>query len=356
MLALIEEQLADGFTEVSAPPWRAFLDQLVAFWEEDDPSFDTAGLRDAILASRAPRAAEIVDHLAGLADRWVAQPDGSSRMDMDDASQARHTEWLTEHADASLPALFLGLRHPDYGAQLLVEGVLVRLGRREVLPSLMSVIVRPAANLAPHLGGRPQHFPVDALSRLGPPPPDVAGRLVEALDHGDSRVAAAAAAVIAEHVTDDALFEPLLACAGRAKKNDGFAWAMMRAAEVRRDPRIPSVPRVDATEPSVSCGRLSGADPGRAQGARLCPVSSFGELRQSGGEASSSGGCSQNTTHVNLPKVVHADYPPCGSTGGRGPAGRASLPPGRWSWCRATGTARSGAPRRNRPPRGPAAR
>ena len=233
---LVDEQIADGFAEVSPPVWRAFLDQLVEHWQQDDPTFDAASLRDRTLATTSPAASAIVEHVLALADRWVAQPDGSLTLDMDYALDRQHVRWLEHHGIASLPALLLALRHHDNTAQLAVEAIVGGLRTPDALPALMSVLEHPSPNLAFHLGGRPQHIPTWALLQLGAPDPDTAARLIRALDHEDFRIAGAAAAVLCEFSIEDRLFAPLFAREDRAKREDPYAWSLVRAAEVRRDP------------------------------------------------------------------------------------------------------------------------
>ncbi|HEY1088439.1 MAG TPA: hypothetical protein VGE37_12115, partial [Archangium sp.] len=41
----VREQLADGFTEQTPPEWRRRIDELVTFWDQDDPGFDGDVLR-----------------------------------------------------------------------------------------------------------------------------------------------------------------------------------------------------------------------------------------------------------------------------------------------------------------------
>jgi hypothetical protein len=99
------------------------------------------------------------------------------------------------------------------------------------LPALASCIDRLAPN-----GGRPQHCPAWALARLGKPQGPTAARLTHALDHEDFRVRDASASVLAEFADDDELFDALWSRRERMKTSDGTASALLRAAEVRRDP------------------------------------------------------------------------------------------------------------------------
>lgn len=233
---LIDEQLQDGFEEISTPMWRAQLDTLVEHWMQDDPAFDAAALRERVLACTSPSAAEIVEQVMNLADRWVKQSDGSAVLDMDHALDTRAGKWLERHGSASLPALLLALRYPDNSAQMKVESILGNLRSPEALPALLSVIEHPAPNLANHLGGRPQHFPTHALMKLGVPGEDTRLLLVQALAREDFRVVDAAAHVLAEFSAEDRFFEPLVALSEQAKRRDGLSWCLMRAAETRRDP------------------------------------------------------------------------------------------------------------------------
>lgn len=233
LTAMIAEQVADGFVDATVrealpayeTDWQALLEQLVGFWKIDDPSFDAESLRAEVLAS--PNAQEIVEHIMGLAGRWVIEVDGS---------RVRHPEhrddhelWLADHAVASMPALLLALRHPDHETLLRIESLLDQAGNPAALPALISVVLHRCA------GPRSSHSPRDAIKRLIPSAPEMLDRLVEALRHEDWRVYSEAAVILAEFATNDRYFLPLLAQAERGKKADTFAWAMMRAAEVRRD-------------------------------------------------------------------------------------------------------------------------
>jgi hypothetical protein len=233
---LVREQLADGFVETTAPAWQTFLNSLVEYWQHDAPSFDAKALQTSVMAPARPSPQEMVEATMRLADRWIAQTDGSTVLDFDHSDSDAASAWLRNNLPATLPILQLALRHPDYAAQLRVEAILGEAGGIEALPALLSVVEFSAANLASHLGGRPQHFPMWAIKRCGEPTDETGSTLIRLLDHEDFRIAGAAAKILAECATVDKFFQALLAKQDRAKREDDYAWALMRAAEVRRDP------------------------------------------------------------------------------------------------------------------------
>ncbi|MBZ0116124.1 MAG: hypothetical protein K8H88_04000 [Sandaracinaceae bacterium] len=241
---LVQEQLADGFVEVSPPAWRTFLDELVQRWAEDCPSFDAVALRDRVLALADARL--VVENVMGLGAKWITDRSGRQGLDLEHAVARREHDWLLARGPEVLPALWLALRHHDLQGQAGAEAIVGELGRRESIPALLAVLEHPASDIAEHAGGRGgQHMPSWALAKLGPfqdgPLEDgllgqrVVARLVALLDSSDFRAREAAAKVMAEHATDDRFFSALVALGARARESDGLAWASMRAAEVRPD-------------------------------------------------------------------------------------------------------------------------
>lgn len=232
--ASVREQLAEGFTEHTPPDWKRRLDELVTFWEADDPGFDADVMRTQFLAAGEAVAKEAIEKLV----HWEAgQPRDPN------ASRA----WLREHVDAILPVLLLALRYPDAQVLLHVDALLAEIKEPGVMEALLSVVEHPVPNddadlqpnaVAPGGFGRPSHMPLAALLALGKPDADTAGRLAHALDQDDFRVRDVAAAVLAEFSTDELLFASLYRKRTVAKESDGMCWAMMRAAEVSRAPEL----------------------------------------------------------------------------------------------------------------------
>ena len=224
--ASVREQLAEGFTEVTPPEWKRRLDELVNFWEADDPGFDADVLRSQLIAGGDELAKETMEKLSW----WEA---GQPR----DPNVSR--TWLREHVDAILPGVLLALRWPDAQVLLHVDALLAEIKEPGVMECLLSIVEHPT----PGAGGgeaaaaetdRPSHMPLGALLALGKPDADTAGRLAHALDSDDFRVRDVAAAVLAEFSEDDVLFASLYRKRTVAKESDGMCWAMMRASEVRR--------------------------------------------------------------------------------------------------------------------------
>lgn len=227
--AMIAEQTAEGFVEASTAEWRAQLDDLVGHWREDDPAFDAAALAAAVLA--LPDAQRVVETTARLGERWVAQKDGSRVLDFDTTEADAAEGWLRARLPAVLPMLLLALRYPDSSVQGRVDRLLGEARSPGATTAILSIFRHPAANLASHLGGRPQEFPSAAARNLDP------ATLVPLLGHADFRIAGEVARVLAEHAKLDAIYDALFAYEHRAKTEDVFANCLMRAAEVRRDPR-----------------------------------------------------------------------------------------------------------------------
>jgi hypothetical protein len=218
----VREQLAEGFTEQTPPDWKRRLDELVTYWDADDTGFDADVLRTQFLAAGEGLAKETIEKLTW----WET---GQPR----DPELAR--AWLKEHADAILPGLLLALRYPDHQVLMYLDALLAELKIPEITEALMSIIEHPTPNVAEHLGGRPAHMPLGAMLALGKPDADTAERLSKAMTHDDFRTRDVAAAIFAEASMDDAMFALLWKRRTIARESDGMCWAMMRAAEVRRD-------------------------------------------------------------------------------------------------------------------------
>ena len=221
--ALVREQLSEGFVEQSAPEWVQRLNELIGYWDVDDPGFDAEVLRAQLLEAGEPLAKETMEKLA-----WWEK--GQPR----DPANAR--AWLTANADAILPGVMLALRYPDAQVLAHVDSLLGELARPEVLEAAMSVVEHPTPSEL-H-AERPSHMPFATLKGLGKPDDELGVRLANALDHDDSRVREVAAAVLAEFSKDDVLFAQLWRHRVAARESDGMCWAMIRAAEVRRAPEL----------------------------------------------------------------------------------------------------------------------
>lgn len=219
--ASVREQLAEGFTEHTPPDWRRRLDELVSFWEADDPGFDADVLRSQLLEGGEPLAKEAIEKLTWWETGQPRDPNLSRA-------------WLREHIDAILPGLLLALRYPDAQVLLHVDALLAELKEPGVMEALLSIVEHPT----PNEGDRPANMPLAALLSLGKPDADTAGRLAHALDQDDFRVRDVAAAVLAEFSEDDLIFTTLYRRRAVARESDGMCWAMLRAAEVRRAPEL----------------------------------------------------------------------------------------------------------------------
>ncbi len=219
--ALVREQLAEGFTEQTPPDWKRRLDELVTFWEADDPGFDADVLRSQLLAAGEPLAKETIEKLTW----WET---GQPR----DPQLTR--AWFKQHIDAILPGLLLALRYPDEQVLLHVDAFLSELAEPGLIEALLSIVEHPS----PNDGDRPAHMPLAALLSTGKPHEDTALRLAHALDQDDFRIRDLAAAVLAEYATDERLFASLWRKRTVARESDGMCWAMMRAAEVSRAPEL----------------------------------------------------------------------------------------------------------------------
>jgi hypothetical protein len=222
---LVKEQLAEGFVEQTPPDWLRRLEELVAFWEADDPGFDAEVLRSQFLLGGEALARETIEKLT-----WWEQ--GQPR----DPELAR--TWLKAHAETCWPALLLALRYPDRQVLLRVDALLAELPRPEVIEALLSIIEHPTPEVDERLGGRPWNMPLGATKALGAPDADTSRRLIAALDDDDLRTRDVAAALLAEWSQDEALFSALWRHRTVARESDGMCWAMLRTAEVTRAPQM----------------------------------------------------------------------------------------------------------------------
>jgi hypothetical protein len=222
----VKEQLAEGFVEHTPPEWRRRLDELVSFWEIDDPGFDADVLRGHLLENGGAFAKQTVDTLTW----WET---GQPR----DPNSAR--TWLKANLDQVIAGVCLAMRWPDAQVLVNVDAFLAEVKRPEVLEALLSVVEHPTAS--DEDGGpeaRPSRMPLLALKALGKPDSDTALRLIRALDSDDERVRDVSSAILAEYSTDDGLFAALWDHRTVARKSDGMCWAMMRAAEIRRSAEL----------------------------------------------------------------------------------------------------------------------
>ncbi|MFT3713138.1 MAG: hypothetical protein QM817_36245 [Archangium sp.] len=219
--AVVSEQLSEGFVELTPPDWRRRLDELVTFWDADDPGFDADVLRTQFLAAGEPLAQEAIEKLSW----WET---GQPR----DPVAARN--WLREHLDTILPGLLLALRTPDAQVMLHVDALLGEKAHPEIVEALMSIVEHPTPQLGDVPEARPAHMPLGALLALGKPDAETAARLAAVLTHDDLRVRDVAAAVLAEFSDDPTLFAMLWKRRVKLKESDGSCFAMLRCAEVTR--------------------------------------------------------------------------------------------------------------------------
>ncbi len=215
--ALVREQLSEGFTEQTPPDWKRRLDELVSFWELDDPGFDADVLRSQLIAGGEALAKETMEKLT-----WWEK--GQPR----DPNLSR--VWLRANVDAILPGLLLALRYPDAQVLLHVDALLAEIKEPGVIEALLSIVEHPT----PNDGERPANMPLGAILALGKPDAETALRLSHALDQDDFRIRDVAAAIVAEFSDDPLFFASLWRRRTIARESDGMCWAMMRAAEVSR--------------------------------------------------------------------------------------------------------------------------
>ena len=222
---LVQEQLAEGFTERTPPDWRRRLDELVTWWEADDQGFDADVLRSQFLAGGEALARETIEKLTWWETGQPREPSLAA-------------DWLRKNMDTALPGLLLALRYPDAQVLMHVDALLGETAHPEIMEALLSVVEFPTADVDERLGGRPAHMPLKALLALGKPDIETAQRLAKVLSHDDLRSRDVAAAVLAESATDDLIFAALWKRRVAARDSDGMCWAMMRAAEVSRAPQL----------------------------------------------------------------------------------------------------------------------
>jgi len=219
----VREQLAEGFTEQTPPDWKRRLDELVSFWDQDDPGFDADVLRSQLLLAGDPMAKETIEKLSWWETGQPRDPEGARA-------------WLKEHVDAILPGLLLALRYPDHQVLLHVDALLAEIKEPGVIEALMSIIEHPTPNEGEATGGRASNMPLQAMLALGKPDADTTERLSKAMGMDDFRSRDVAAAIMAEFSDDEAFFALLWRRRVIARDSDGMCWAMMRAAEVSRAP------------------------------------------------------------------------------------------------------------------------
>lgn len=218
----VKEQLAEGFTEHTPPEWKRRLDELVTFWETDDPGFDADVLRAHLLDNGEAFAKQTMDTLGW----WET---GQPR----DPNTAR--TWLRTNIDTAIGGVLLALRWADPQVLVNVDALLAEVKNPEVLEALLSIVEHPTASDEEEgPDSRPSNMPLLALKALGKPDSDTALRLIRALDSDDERTRDVAAAILAEFSSDDGLFAALWDHRAVARQSDGMCWAMMRAAEIRR--------------------------------------------------------------------------------------------------------------------------
>jgi hypothetical protein len=217
--ALVKGQLEDGFVETTPPDWKRRLDELVAYWDQDDPGMDADVLRMQLLEKGEATAKACIERLSWLEAGMPRDP-------------AATRAWLRDHVDEVLPGILLALRYPDEQVLLHIDSLLAELKLPGVIEALLSIVEHPTAD---EPDGRPCHMPLESFVALSPPDADTAARLVKLLDSEDIRVRDVAAKVLAESSLDDDLFAALWKKRVVAKESEGMCWAFMRAAEVRRD-------------------------------------------------------------------------------------------------------------------------
>lgn len=222
----VKEQLADGFIERTPPEWRRRLDELVTFWEIDDPGFDAEVLRSHLLSGGEAFAKQTIDTLSWWETGQPRDPDTARG-------------WLLSHIEQALSGVLLALRWPDAQVQVHVDALLAEVRSPEVIEALLSLVEHPTVvRDEDDPDARPANMPLLALKALGKPDSDTALRLIRALDSDEERTRDVAAAILAEFSADDGLFAALWEHRVVARRSDGMCWAMMRVAEIRRSAEL----------------------------------------------------------------------------------------------------------------------
>lgn len=239
---LVEEQRQAGFREHTAPDaWRGVLDELVEVWRIEDPAFDATAQRREVLECTLPSAEQTVQALIQSEDHkvWSESSIEGGRLlgswtGGDDTLARTAQRFLRDHLPAVLPALLLGLRHPDRGANARIRELLVEAKPRLALPALLSTLERPGS-------GGPA---IAALTALGSPDAATADRLLAVLREPDapdeiaSQRVIGAASVLCEFASDQRFVDALAGTLNLARRHDSMAWAILRAAEVSHDARF----------------------------------------------------------------------------------------------------------------------
>lgn len=230
------ELVADGFREVTvAAPVRDRLDELVACWREEDPSFDVESLAASLRASAdGPR---IVQAVFDLDVVWVKLPDGTSRGDnelTDTKRRAAKSVLRAETAEVD-HALMLALRARDcMFSTELNELFIARRGVPDHVSAFCSCI-----SAVPKANDRPGVV-ADVLrewQRRGDPAYDgaaIASRMVPLLSAPRWEIASAAAKILVPHANEPGVFDAIWST--RTRSGDVFEYSIMEACELRRDP------------------------------------------------------------------------------------------------------------------------
>lgn len=110
---LLDEQLADGFVELSRAPGTQLWELLPALWRAASPAFDPGPLVRAQASCEAPALSEVATWLALAGSSEVPPHKQWWPPVIGEAEQAAARAQLVLHADRILPALVLSLRHPE---------------------------------------------------------------------------------------------------------------------------------------------------------------------------------------------------------------------------------------------------
>jgi hypothetical protein len=110
---LLDEQLADGFVELSRAPGAQLWELLPALWRAQSPAFDSEALVLAQASCEEPALSEVATWLALAGSSEVPPHKQWWPPVIGEAEQAAARAQLLLHADRILPALVLSLRHPE---------------------------------------------------------------------------------------------------------------------------------------------------------------------------------------------------------------------------------------------------